>query len=268
MEPILTAVIPVVIIGIICALVLVIASKLMFVKEDERLPEIRECLPGANCGACGFPGCDGYAKALCEKPGTPANLCVPGGGKTAKELSELLGKDFAEVENKIAVVHCSGDCERTHDKVEYHGMNSCKGAKLLYGGKGACSYGCLGLGDCAGACPEHAIGIIGGVARIDKSSCIGCGICTKTCPNKLITLEKKVKKVIVTCSNKDKGAVTRKICTNGCIGCKRCERVCPMGAVKVVDNVAVIDQSKCEDCPDFGICAKSCTSGCLIIVEE
>ena len=80
MEPILTAVIPVVIIGIICAVVLVVASRIMAVKEDERLPKIRDCLPGANCGACGFPGCDGYAKALCEKPDTAVNLCVPGDG--------------------------------------------------------------------------------------------------------------------------------------------------------------------------------------------
>ena len=74
MEQILMAVIPVVIIGIICAAVLVVASKLMAVKEDEKFPAIRECLPGANCGACGFAGCDGYAKALAEKESTPTKL--------------------------------------------------------------------------------------------------------------------------------------------------------------------------------------------------
>ena len=78
LEAILTAVIPVVIIGIICGAVLVIASKLMAVKEDERFPKIRECLPGANCGACGFAGCDGYAKALCEKEGTPTHAAYIG----------------------------------------------------------------------------------------------------------------------------------------------------------------------------------------------
>ena len=62
MNEILAAVIPVVIIGVICAGVLVIASKLMAVKEDERFPAVRDCLPGANCGACGCAGCDGYAK--------------------------------------------------------------------------------------------------------------------------------------------------------------------------------------------------------------
>ena len=64
MNEILTAVISVVIIGAICAVVLAVASKIMAVKENEKIPEIRECLPGANCGACGFAGCDGYAKEI------------------------------------------------------------------------------------------------------------------------------------------------------------------------------------------------------------
>ncbi len=267
MEQILTAVIPVVIIGIICAAVLVIASKLMAVKEDERFPKIRGCLPGANCGACGFAGCDGYAKALCDDPDTATNLCVPGADSVSRQLSELLGREFADVVEQVAVVHCSGDCTRTQDKVDYKGIESCKAAKLLYGGKGSCTYGCLGLGDCAAACPQSAICIVDGVARVNQRSCIGCGICTKTCPNHLISLVADVEKVVVTCSNKDKGAVTRKVCSNGCIGCKKCERVCPNGAITVTDNLAVIDYEKCTGCPDFGICAKNCTTGCIMISD-
>ena len=97
MNEILIAVIPVVIIGIICAGVLVIASKLMAVKEDERFPAVRDCLPGANCGACGFAGCDGYAKALCEDPDTPANLCIPGAASVANQLAEVLGVEVGDV---------------------------------------------------------------------------------------------------------------------------------------------------------------------------
>ena len=117
MEAILSAVIPVVIIGVICGAVLVIASKLMAVKEDERFPKIRECLPGANCGACGFAGCDGYAKALCENPDTATNLCVPGADAVSKKLSEIMGVEFEDVIEQVAVVHCSGDCSKTEDKV-------------------------------------------------------------------------------------------------------------------------------------------------------
>lgn len=264
MTEILTAVISVVVIGIICAAVLVIASKLMAVKEDERFPKIRECLPGANCGACGFAGCDGYAKALCENSDTPSNLCVPGGAGVSKQLSEILGVECADVVKQTAVVHCAGDCSKTQDKVIYQGIESCKAAKLMYGGKGSCTYGCLGLGDCMKACPENAICITDGVAHVDSRKCIGCGICTRTCPNRLISLITDAEKVVVTCSNKDKGAVTRKVCSNGCIGCKKCERVCPSKAITVIDNVAVIDYSKCTKC---GLCAENCTTNCIKVIS-
>ena len=267
MEAILTAVIPVVIIGIICAAVLVAASKIMAVKEDERFPAVRECLPGANCGACGFAGCDGYAKALCENSETPTNLCIPGADAVSKQLSEVLGVEFEDVIEQVAVVHCAGDCEHTQDKVVYQGIESCAAAKLMYGGKGSCTYGCLGLGDCAAACPKDAICIDNGVARVNTRDCIGCGLCAKNCPNHLISLVADVERVVVTCNNKDKGAVTRKVCSNGCIGCKKCERVCSIGAIKVIDNVAVIDYEKCPNCEDFGICARSCTAGCIMIAD-
>ncbi len=266
-EAILTAVIPVVIIAVICAVMLVVASKFMAVKEDERFPAVRECLPGANCGACGFAGCDGYAKALCENPDTPSNLCVPGADGVAHKLADVLGVEFEDVVEQVAVIHCAGDCAHTNDKVRYEGIRTCEAAKLLYGGKGSCTYGCLGFGDCAAACPQGAIYIKDGIAHVDRSECIGCGICTKTCPQKIISLISDVEKAVVTCSNKDKGASTRKVCSNGCIGCKKCERVCPAGAIKVIDNVAVIDYDKCPDCEDFGVCAKNCTTGCIQIAD-
>ena len=113
MNEILIAVIAVVVIGIICAFVLVAASKLMAVKENEKIPEIRSCLPGANCGACGFAGCDGYAKALAEKEGTATNLCVPGGDSVSRKLSEILGVEFEDVVEKVAVVQEIAALQRT-----------------------------------------------------------------------------------------------------------------------------------------------------------
>ncbi len=265
MEAILTAVIPVVIIGILCAAMLVIASKLMAVKEDERLPKVRECLPGANCGACGFAGCDGYAKALCENSDTPANLCIPGGAEVARELSEVLGVDAGEIEPKVAAVHCGGDCTATDDKVDYQGIESCSAAKLVYGGKGKCGFGCLGLGDCAAACPQDAIIVRGGLARILEQECIGCGICVKTCPNRIISLVPAKEHYFVACSNKDKGAATRKACSVGCIGCKKCEKLCPAGAIKVEGNVASIDLKLCTGC---GACAEGCPAGCILLDKD
>ena len=106
MEGIIFAVISVTVIGIICAVMLAVASKIMAVKEDERFPAVRECLPGANCGACGYAGCDGYAHALIEDEGIKTNLCVPGGDTTSRKLSEVLGVAFEDVVENVAVIKC------------------------------------------------------------------------------------------------------------------------------------------------------------------
>ena len=260
MNPILFAILVVTCIGIVCAIVLVVASKVMAVQEDQRISQVRDCLPGANCGACGYTGCDGYAKAIIED-GVKTNLCVPGADEVSRRLSELLGSEFEDVVEQVAVIRCRGDNSATSEKMEYYGEQSCKAAKLFYGGRGSCTYGCLGFGDCAAACPNDAICIENGMAHIDPRRCIGCGMCTKVCPNGLITTVDDTVSVMVTCRNHEKGASTRQSCTRGCIGCGKCERECPEGAISVVDNLAVIDYSKCTGC---GHCAQVCVTGCII----
>ena len=242
-------------IGLVCSLLLVVASKVMAVRVDERVAKVRQCLPGANCGACGFTGCDGYADALVNKPGTKTNLCVPGGDATSRSISETLGVKFEDVIEQVAFVHCDGDENNTHKKYDYVGVETCKAAKLFYGGDGSCTYGCLGYGDCLRACPTGAICLKEGIAKINANVCIGCGICAKTCPNHIISMLPAVAKVAVTCSNKENGAAARKKCLNACIGCKKCEKSCPSGAVTATDNLAHIDYSLCTGCET---CADVC----------
>lgn len=79
---ILTAVAIVSGIALIAGLGLAIASKIFAVPVDEKAEAIRECLPGANCGACGFSGCDGYAAAL-SKGETPTPLSAPPAATTS-----------------------------------------------------------------------------------------------------------------------------------------------------------------------------------------
>ena len=247
-------------IAIICAVLLTVASIYFSVKEDETAIAIRECLPGANCGACGYNGCDAYAKALADKKEEATNLCVPGGDKTSKEVSAILGVEAEDVVERVAYVACNGTCEASHDRYEYQGPKSCIAANLHYSGSKLCSYACLGFGDCAAACPEDAIYIENGIAHVDPHKCIGCGICVRTCPNSIISLVPDVAKVVVKCSNHDKGALTRKYCANGCIGCMKCEKTCPNGAIKVKDNLATIDYSLCTSC---GECVKVCPVKCI-----
>ena len=217
MEPmtIVIAVAVVAVIGLLCAVMLTIASKFMAVEVDERIPLVRECLPGANCGACGFAGCDGYAAALVEDPDLSVSLCVPGGTAASASIGKVLGREAGEVAKQVAEVRCSGTCEATSVKMDYKGLESCAAAKLLFGGTGKCVYGCIGLGDCAQVCPVSAIHINGGLARVDTSACIGCGLCQEICPCGAITL-----------------AGGQPLWTKPqCVRCLACLHRCPTGAI-------------------------------------
>ena len=246
-------------ISLILGIVLTLSSVFFGIKEDETYLAIRDCLPGANCGACGYSGCDGYAKAVASKS-AEINLCIPGGDKAAREMAEILGVEPSDVVEKVAYVACNGRCGAVEKIYDYRGEQNCVAANLSYSGDKACSYACLGYGDCAKACPEDAICIRDGVAFVDPKKCVGCGICTRICPCNLITLIKDTTRVVVECSNHDKGALTRKECKNGCIACMKCEKVCPVGAIKVIDNLATIDYSICTSC---GECVKACPVKCI-----
>ncbi len=260
MATILYAVITVTAIGLICAVLLVVASKLMAVPVDEKFEALRECLPGANCGACGFAGCDGYAKALAAGKTSETALCVPGGDETAAQLAGVLGVAGGKVQRRIAFIQCNGTCEHTRNKFEYEGVQTCTGAELMFGGPGVCTFGCMGFGDCARACPYDAICVENGMAHVDPRKCRGCGACVKVCPNQLIHVLPTDIPYFVTCGNQEKGAMTRQRCSVGCIGCKKCELGCEAKAITVQNNLASIDYSKCTGC---GKCAEVCPSGCI-----
>lgn len=246
-------------VGLIAGILLALISHFFAVPDDEKVKAVRACLPGINCGACGYKGCDDYAVAVAEGE-AKANLCVPGAADVAKELGELLGIEVEAPKDVVAFVHCNGTCEATTKRAEYDGISSCKAASMLYGGPDACSYGCMGLGDCATACPADAICMKDGVARVDTTRCLGCGLCETICPKNIISMVPQETSVVVMCSNKDKGADARKVCTNACIGCKKCEKTCPNGAITVVNNLAEIDYDKCTGC---ALCVSECPTKCL-----
>ena len=231
------------------------------VKKDEKVEALRSYLPGANCGACGFPGCDGYAEAMAGG-GVKTNLCVPGGKDAVAKISALLGVEEEAMAEVVAFVHCNGTNEVTEkQKAIYDTTDSCKARSLIYGGPMNCIYGCVGCGDCADVCPVAAIKVKEGVAKVDSSLCIGCGMCVSTCPKHIITLIPREAKAAVACSSRDKGAVVRKICSRGCIGCKKCENTCKYDAIHVVDNLAVINYDKCTGCRE---CVEVCPVKCIL----
>ena len=253
-------------VAIILGVLLALVSRFFAVAEDEKVKAVRACLPGVNCGACGYKGCDDYAAAVADGSAKP-NLCVPGAEATANELGEILGIQVEAPEDLVAFVHCNGNCEATSKKASYDGITSCKAASMLYGGPDACRFGCLGLGDCMAVCPSDAICIKDGIARVNTALCLGCGLCKDVCPKHIISLIPQVTEAVVVCSNTEKGADARKACKNACIGCKKCEKVCEYNAVTVVNNLANIDYDKCKGC---GKCAEACPTGAMqrVVFED
>ncbi len=251
---IVTAVLSVTVIGLIAAIILVAAAKIMYVEEDERIGEVTEILPGANCGACGYAGCADYAKAIVEA-GEVANLCTPGGAAVAAEVAKYMGVDAGDVQVKKAVVICQGTHENAKEKFAYEGVQTCEACASLFGGKNMCTYGCLGFGDCVKACIYDAIHIVDGIAVVDQVKCTGCTACATACPKNTIIMQAASPKPVVLCHNHEKGAVARKACTAACIACTRCVKECPVEAIHMDDNLAVIDHEKCIDC---GKCVAVC----------
>lgn len=240
--------------GILFGVLLCIASKAFEVKSDPRVEQIKECLPGANCGGCGFSGCGDLAERIVKGDAKP-NACPVGGADTAAKIAEIMGVAAEEPIRMRAQVMCSGVDGKAFKKYIYEGEADCSAAAKLGCGDKMCPNGCVGLGSCVKHCRFGAISIVDGVAVVDYEKCTGCGVCASFCPKKIIKLVPFDAVYHVGCSSLDKGAVTRTYCDAGCIGCKLCEKACESGAITVTDNVAKIDYTKCTDC---GKCAEKC----------
>ncbi|MBU4128760.1 Fe-S cluster domain-containing protein [bacterium] len=249
--------------GLLAGSGLAYASKKFISKIDPKIETILAALPGANCGACGFAGCSGFAKALVEER-AQANGCISGGEGVAREVASILGVEVAVKEKRIAKILCYHR-GASQTQFDYQGLENCRAAALLFGGNKACLYSCLGLGDCVEVCPLGAITLVNGRIEIDEERCTGCGKCVSICPKGIIALVPKEKKVHVLCNSKDKGAIVRKICKEGCIGCGICLKVCPEKAITLKDNLAHIDYEKCTEC---GVCAEKCPTGTIVIGDR
>lgn len=248
-------------IGLVAGVGLAIFAAAMYVPVDERTERLLDALPGLNCGACGYSGCAGYAEALVGE-GAPAGLCTPGGTDTAAALAGALGVEAGAVAKRRAFVRCGGGESHCKPGHEYRGEPSCAASALFFGGQRQCGYGCLGFGDCVGACPNGAVALRDGVAEVNPALCHGCGICAKACPKKIIVMADARGGAVSRCASHAPGAVCRKQCGAGCLGCGICARACPESAIKVEDNLAVVDAEKCVGC---GLCVGKCPKGCLVM---
>ena len=242
LQSLLTVLGIVAVIAVIFALLIVLVSKLCFVKEDEKTKAVSERLAGANCGGCGYAGCADFAKALAEGKAS-INDCGATSNEEKEEIAKILDIPFSASAKVFAVVKCAGG-NVAKDKFSYVGNKGCDYQITFQGGKKICPEGCLGDGTCALVCTNNGINLDNGVAKTDKSLCTACGACVKKCPKNLIELIPASAKVYVACSTKCRGKEVMSACTVGCIGCGLCAKNCPENAITMENNLPIIDYEK------------------------
>ncbi len=247
-------------IGLFFGIGLALAAHKFAVEKNPKVEEVMEVLPQAQCGGCGYAGCEGYARAVVDNPDVPPNLCFPGKEAVGAKVARITGKEMAKRENSIARIRCDRQDGHVSHKHYYIGFESCAAANIAYGGPSKCQYACIGMGDCARACPFKAIEMRDGMPFIHADRCVGCGKCAKTCPKQVIEVMPAEAKVYVPCSSKGFGKEVKDVCEVGCIGCKMCVKACPAGAISVTDNVVHIDAHICL--AHEGDCQMVCVSKC------
>ena len=236
--------------GLLFGCGLAFASKMFAVRVDPKIEEIIEVLPGANCGACGYPGCFNYAEAIVTGK-VDINQCVPGGQAVQQSIATIMGLAVGEIsEARVAVVQCGGGYAQAKTRFIYQGIQDCAAAELIHGGAKACEYGCLGLGSCVRACPFDAM-YMGddGLPHVIEDKCTGCGICVTVCPRNIMALIPRNQKVYLACVSRDRGKAVKNVCKVGCIGCTLCAnpKVTPSGCIQMQDNLPVIVKCGADD---------------------
>ena len=243
-------------------LTLGLASKIFYVKRDEKAVAVRSLLPGVNCGACGVAGCDVFAEDV-AKGTAKITGCPVGGDSLVDELAEVMGIKSEKSERLVAFVRCGGSTAVAKDNYEYPGLKDCNAASILAeGGPKGCQYGCLGFGTCALVCPFNAIDMHDGLAVVNSDKCVVCNLCVNSCPKNLIEIIPDESKVRVACNSNDIGRNVRGLCSVGCIACKICQKSCPYDAIDFADNLAKINYKKCTLC---GICVEKCPTKTITI---
>lgn len=250
--------------GLLFGLGLAFAAKKLAVPVDERVTQLEEVLPGANCGACGFAGCSAYADSIVFKK-AEINKCAPGGAEVLEKIAGIMGLNAEASEPVVAKVLCKGGDKEAKRSSVYEGVQTCAAANLTGGGKD-CPYGCLGLGDCVAVCEFDAIHMNDNhIPVVDEDKCTGCGMCAEACPRDIIEMMPKTTYLTVNCKSEDKGAQVMKYCSVGCIGCSICVKLNNGEGITMKNNLAVVEPSQFHG---DGMAAEKCPKKTIVFQAD
>jgi len=250
------------------ALVLSFLSRKLKVEEDPRIAKVTSMLPGANCGACGFAGCRGFAQAVVTQ-GKIFSGCIPGGHELNEKIAKIIGAvhEASQKQKITAVCRCGAEAGEKKESSEYVGPKNCKSAQIT--GSINCLYGCLSYGDCINACPSGAITLKNKKIYVDIKKCIACGKCVEVCPRKLFELVPVLDSIgayDVCCNNIEKLNSVRNVCSRGCIACGLCTKI-NNSPYYLKDNLSRIDFSKIKEEIPLKDGKEKCPTKCIFKLQ-
>ena len=143
-------------VGLVFAILIALANRKLKVWEDPRIDVVTGMLPGANCGACGMPGCRAFAEKLVKGDAKPAG-CNVAVAEARSDIASYLGVDAGTAVKTVARMMCAGGTYVSEQQAEYRGFATCAAASAVAGGGKGCAWGCLGLADCVRSCTFDAM---------------------------------------------------------------------------------------------------------------
>jgi Na+-translocating ferredoxin:NAD+ oxidoreductase RNF subunit RnfB len=252
-------------VGLTFGTLIALANAKLKVWEDPRIDAVEEVLPGANCGACGLAGCRAFAEAAVKGDVAPAG-CTVMGDEDRADVAAVLGVAAGEANKQVARLLCAGGTDVARSKASYYGVDSCAAAVAVTGGGKGCTWGCVGLADCAVACDFDAITMSStGLPVVDPEACTSCGDCVDACPLDLFTIMPLNDKLIVQCKNLLEGDDAEEVCAVACTACARCVQDAAPGLIEIKSGLAVIDYDKIETANPEA--TSRCPTGAIVWVE-
>lgn len=252
--------------GVVLASLLALAHRKLYVYEDPRIEEVEDMLPGTNCGACGTPSCRQFALALIDSEADPGE-CTVSTRDQATAIADFLGVAVGEHEKRVARLACAGGNHVALNRAQYHGMETCRAAALVSGGGKGCSWGCLGLGDCADVCDLDAIHMnVHGLPEVIDERCTACNDCVEVCPKQLFSLQPVSHHLWVACKNQGFGDAEEALCDVICNACGRCVADSPEDLIQIKNHLAVIDYAKNNLASQIAM--ERCPTGAIVWLDE